>query len=349
MKEIFAQRLKSARLLAGISQDALVDAMDNMVSKNAISKYERGLMMPNSSVLIQMAKALDIKPDYFFRPISTEISNIEFRKRSSLGVKQINAIKQRVAESVERYLEIENLLQIKSTFVNPIKDMLINSFKDIDEVVNHLLTVWNLGFNALPNVIEMLESNEIKVLELDEDLAFDGLSGWANNTVPIIVINKKYTIERKRFTALHELGHLVLNLSPKLSDKEKESLCHAFAGAMLIPNATFIQEFGTKKRRGISIGELISIKETYGISIQAIMARAKSLGIIDENRYIKFRKYISSNREEKDLGQYMGKEHSNRFLQLVYRAASEEVISLSKAANLTNQKLAVFRDKFVPI
>jgi len=34
-------------------------------------------------------------------------------------------------------------------------------------------------------------------------------------------------------------------------------------------------------------------------------------------------------------------------MQLVYRAASEEVISLSKAANLLDLKLAEFRDRLI--
>ncbi|RIV44675.1 helix-turn-helix domain-containing protein [Flagellimonas pelagia] len=349
MKELFSKRLKNARLLSAMSQDNLVKAMGDIVSKNAISKYEKGEMMPNSATLIQLAKALNVKPDYFFRPLGAEIEKIEFRKRSILGVKKTNAIKQQVAESVERYLEIEDLLQIKSAFVNPIKNVLISTVPDIENAVNALLKAWKLGINALPNVIEILEDKEIKVIELDADLAFDGLSGWADGSVPIIVINKNYSIERKRFTALHELGHILLNFSEALSEKEIERLCHAFAGAMLIPYETFITELGSKKRKGISIPELISIKETYGISIQAIMARAKNLEIIDEHRYVKFRKYISANREEEGLGQYKGKEHSDRFMQLVYRAASEEIISLSKAANLSNEKLAVFRDQFIAI
>jgi hypothetical protein len=42
----------------------------------------------------------------------------------------------------------------------------------------------------------------------------------------------------------------------------------------------------------------------------------------------------------------LGKEQSNRFKQLLNRAAAEDVISMSKAANLANVKLAVFRDEF---
>ena len=162
------------------------------------------------------------------------------------------------------------------------------------------------------------------------------------------MINHNYTIERKRFTALHELGHLLLSFSKDLDHKQIEKLCHCFAGAMLIPYETFVAELG-EQRSTISLHELISIKETYGISIQAIMARAYGLGIITKSAYLRFRMFVSKNLKEDGWGNYQGKEHSDRFMQLIYRAAAEEIISLSKAANLSNQKLAAFRDEFIPL
>lgn len=36
-------------------------------------------------------------------------------------------------------------------------------------------------------------------------------------------------------------------------------------------------------------------------------------------------------------------------MQLVYRSAAEDIISMSKAANLSNKKLASFRAEFVTI
>jgi hypothetical protein len=54
-------------------------------------------------------------------------------------------------------------------------------------------------------------------------------------------------------------------------------------------------------------------------------------------------------KKEIELGDYKGIERSDRFSQLVYRAAAEEVISLSKAANMFNQKLADFREQFMMV
>lgn len=351
MKVIFAKRLKSARLLSAMSMDKLVEAMGGVVSKNAIAKYERGEMMPNSAVLIALAKALSVRPDYFFRPFTVEIGSVEFRKKSKLGAKKITAIKQQVTDQIERYLEIEELLHINTHFTNSVADRSIEEARDVEAAVNFLLVDWHLGFNALPNVIELLEEKGVKVIELEAELAFDGLSGWALHgeiKVPLIVVNKSYSIERKRFTVLHELGHLLLNFREGIDHKEIEKLCHCFAGAMLIPYETFIAELG-EHRTAISLHELVFIKETYGISIQAIMARAVSLGVITQSTYLRFRKFVSKNRKEVGWGNYQGKEQSDRFKQLIYRAAAEDIISLNKAANLSNMKLAAFRDEFIPL
>ncbi|SFG03675.1 Zn-dependent peptidase ImmA, M78 family [Salegentibacter agarivorans] len=348
MQAIFSKRLKSARILAGMSQDDLVKKIDKLVSKNAISKYEKGQMLPDSNVLIQLAKALNVKPDYFFRSYNVEIEKIEFRKKKKLGTKKLNAIQEQVKDMVERYLELEQFLEIKSEFKNPVSDKIINDGDDVENAVNTLLTEWKLGFNALPNVVEFLEEKEIKVVEIEAPPAFDGFSGWADKVYPVVVLNKNYSIERKRLTALHELGHLLLNFNTNLEHKDIEKLCFRFAGAMLIPKETFFKELGGK-RTSISLNELINTKEEYGMSVQAIMRRAKDLEVITDYYYRGFCIKMVKNKEEEGLGKYVGIEKSNRFNQLLYRAASEDIISLSKAANLANLKLAAFRKEFIAL
>jgi len=348
MNNVFAKRLKSARIRAALSQDQLVKKMGGIVSKNAISKYERGEMMADSKVLLALARALNVKSDYFFRPFTVQINQVEFRKKNRLSVKAANAIKQKVTDFIERYLEVEQFLNIQSDFSNPIAGLSVSTKADVEQAAIKVRTAWNLGMNALPNVIDTLENKEIKVVEIEAPEEFDGFSGWADGKIPLIVINKGYSVERKRLTALHELGHLLLILPESTSHKEKERFCFQFAGAMLIPKMTFKNEMG-EFRSQLSEPELIAMKETYGMSVQAIMARAKDLGIITEAYFIQFRKWISHNRAETGLGAYLGIEQGFRFKQLIYRAAAEEVISLSKAANLSNQKLAEFRKEFVAL
>ena len=54
LKEIFGARLKNARVINGMSMDDLCTKMNNLVSKQTISKYESGKMLPNSTNLIAL-------------------------------------------------------------------------------------------------------------------------------------------------------------------------------------------------------------------------------------------------------------------------------------------------------
>ncbi|MCF8304080.1 MAG: XRE family transcriptional regulator [Bacteroidales bacterium] len=330
--------------MASLSQDQLVEKMGHIVSKNAISKYERGLMLPNSKILLALSKALNVKSDYFFRSNMISIDKMEFRKKRKLGIKQIDSIKENVIEFIERYLELEQHLGINSEFQNPLCEIEIQHPEDIEQSASTLLNKWNLGINALPNVIDLLEDNEIKVVEINARNEFDGLSGYASKKYPVIVLNKNFSVERKRLTALHELGHLLLSFHESFDEKEKEKMCFRFAGALLLPQKTLKAELGVK-RSNISKQELILLKEQYGISGQALMARARDLGIISDQTYRRFFVIISRNRQEKGLGYYQGKEEPVRFRQLLAHATSEGIISMNKAANIANKKLAEFREE----
>ncbi len=86
--------------------------MGNVVSKQAISKYESGKMMPDSSVLLSISRALDMPIDYFFRPFSFSVENVQFRKKSRLSVKEAESIKERIVDLLERYIGIETVYRM---------------------------------------------------------------------------------------------------------------------------------------------------------------------------------------------------------------------------------------------
>ncbi len=346
MENQFGSRLSAARKMSGLSLQQLADKLGNVITKQSLNKYELGLMKPDSELLIQISNLLGVTIDYFFRENTVELNGVEFRKRTKLSNLQENAIKQKTVEFLERYFELENILDITTTFVNPLKPHSICSLEDIEVQSLALRQTWELGLNPISNVIEMLEDNHIKVFEIEAPESFDGLSAHVNGR-PIIVINKSFDLVRRRFTALHELAHILLTFDPSLDEKHIEKYCHAFAGAFLIPKGRFLEEF-THRRSHISLEELKYIKRYYGISIQATMARAKNLHIISDLAYKSFHINFSKlGYRKNEPGQYIGTEDSMRFKQLLYRAAAEELISLSKAAALNNQNLSQFRKSFV--
>ena len=342
----FSERLKSARIMKGYSLQDLADALCQAVSKQALNKYEQGLMKPESEVLFKICNALDIRPDYFTRETSVRLEHVEFRKLKKLSAKDSARIQEKTIDTLERYFELEDILGIDEQFVNPTIYTPINSYDDVEDVARQLKSAWELGEDPLPNVIELLEDNNIKVIEIEAGDEFVGLASWKGIKNPVIVVNAKFKADRKRFTVLHELGHILMNLD-HLPEKEKEFYCHSFAGAMLIPAKALLKELGPSRKQ-IYLNELVYLKEQFGASIQAIMFRAKHLGIVTESFHRNFMIYFSMKKFKKnEPGEYKGQEKSNRFKQLIYRAVAEEIISTSKAAALDNKKLSDFRDELV--
>lgn len=331
--EILAQRINMARVMQMLSLDELCEKMNGLVSKQALSNYEKGKNMPNSTMLIALADALQVSVDFFFRPFEVEITSVAFRKKSTLRVKKENALKEKIRDRIERYLEVEKCLNI--TFDVKIEDFCteVESENDIYSAAKMLKQSWNIGEDGIHNVLEVLEDHHIKVIEVDTDTDFDGLSGFVNKKIPFIVVNKNFTTERKRFTALHELGHLTLKFDKSMDEKEVERWCNLFASEMLISSTALKGELG-ENRRDISLQELQLLQVKYGISVEALMYKARQLNIITEERYKHFN--IKKNTYPELLEwlrtSLLPNESSKRFEQLVYRALASESASTSKAA-----------------
>lgn len=344
-RQVFARRLRQARAIRGMSLRQLSEALKNSVSHNALAKYEKSEMMPGSETIGMLADALAQPVDYFFRPFTLDLERIRFRKRACLSKKAETSVREQAIEYFERYHEIEELLGEVREFEGKLPGKAIAKAEEAEEAANLLRDRWQLGRDPLPNLVELLETQGIKVYETElEEKDCDGFS--ADTKIgPVIVVALKNNVLRKRMTLSHELAHVVLRLKESLSAKEEENVVKRFAGALLLPKGTFLAEFG-KRRSAISLAELIEMKVNFGTSIMAIMMRAKQLGLISEPGFVRFCQQTGDWRKKKrEPGdeQYRGNETHSRFKQLVQRAVAEDQISMSKGASLLRQSLGAFR------
>jgi len=82
----------------------------------------------------------------------------------------------------------------------------------------------------------------------------------------------------------------------------------------------------------------------------ALMVRAKNLGIISNSSYKTFFMLASKSGwrsgKKEEPGKYTGREYANRFKQLVSWAVAEDIITMSKGAELMNLRLPEFRKEF---
>src|SRR6056297_3026474 len=153
MKDIFAKRLKNARLMLGLSMEKLAEKTG--ISRQMISKYEKALSMPDSSVLIKLAQTLNQKVDYFFNPFKIELGPIEFRKKSSLGKKKQDSIKEKIQLMMEHYLELEDLLSINYEFQNPLSKTTVKDQEEVEEAAEELREQWDLGQDPIYSIVSL--------------------------------------------------------------------------------------------------------------------------------------------------------------------------------------------------
>lgn len=343
----FPTKLKAARQLKGYSLREVADLLNGQISAQAISKYEKGNMLPTSPNLLLLCEALEISLEFFNRP-AIVLKEIEFRKLKKLAAKEQKRIEAAAADFMARYLELEDLVQATQQFKNPILENRVTSNEEVEVVVEKLRKKWQLGETPLLNVMELLEEKGIKIFPVEAPTAFNGMAAKTiingqQHHLMVINQNKDIQMVRKRFTILHELAHIILDIPDELKERDKELLCHYFAGAMLISPEQVKTELGGK-RHSIHLKELLAIKEQYGISMAAFLYRAKHLHYISDNYCDQQMRWFSKKGWlKKEPGEFCGKESSSRMLQLVCRGIEENLISLTKAANLYGMNLAAFR------
>ncbi len=342
---MIADRIRLARRKAGLSLRDLAAAMDHKVTAQAIGKYERGEDIPSSGVLMALAKALGVSVSYLMDTQELVLSGVEFRTRANTTATDRASVETEVLEWIERYLQIEHILELDSAewkppLSSPLKLTAIGGAEGLARAVREK---WKLGIDPIPNMTELFEEKGLKVLMVALPERVSGFTcivarrkGAAG--LPVIVVNNRFSLERRRLTLAHELAHRLID-PHSLADKKEEKAANLFAGAFLMPREHLLREVG-KQRNALGYEELIVLKRLYRVSGAALLMRLKQIGVINESILTYALQTIARGwrtqepcelEPEAERGQ---RERPLRFERLCYRALAEDFVSLGKAAEL---------------
>lgn len=336
---MIGQRLKLARSAAGLSLRRLQTTIGNLVTAQAIGKYERDESVPGSRVLIALADALRVPLDYLAGNQAMVLEGLEFRKKPIAGKKQQAQIQAKVLHAVERYLAVEEILGLASADWDRPREAPypVRELADAGQAARSVRESWGLGIDPIPNLVELLEDRGIKILPVEED-SIDGIAARIRRAgrepVRVIVSRKGVTGETQRFSLAHELGHMVMNVEG--DDEFCGQAAHRFAGAFLMPAEALWSNVG-KRRSSIGFAELFALKDLFGASVQAIAHRCSELGVFSAAlSHRLFRQFSRSGftRPPRYEPHPLKQEQPRRFERLCYRALAEGAISESKAAEL---------------
>ena len=339
---MIGKRLKLARCASGLSLRQLEAEIDNLVTAQAISKYERDGAMPSSGTLIALADALSVSVDYLVGDQEMVLEEVDFRKKAITSKREEAQVEAKVLGMLEPYLAIEELLDLPSLDWGKPRDApfpVVNDLLEADRGARSLRYHWGLGIEPIPGLVEILEERGVKVLAT-ELTGIDGLLAHVRRsdagTVPVVVVNNQDWGERQRFTIAHEIGHLVLSVRDRLANNAAEKAANRFAGAFLMPAEALWSEVG-KHRKSMALGELCELKRLFGVSVQALTYRCRDLGIFSQalfrRLFDEFERQGWRHPPYKEPFAMRG-EQPKRFQRLCLRALAEGAISEPKAAEL---------------
>ncbi len=349
---MIADRIKLARRKAGLSLRGLSDAMKNKVTAQAIGKYERNEDIPSSGVLLALSEALDVSLSYLVDTQGIELCGVEFRTKASTSARDRAHVETEVLEWIERYLQIELILELDSTQWNcPLPEpRKLRDAGDAEQLAADVRNEWKLGLDPIPNMTELFEEKGLKVLTVALPARVSGFTCLVKRPdnqpeLPVIVVNNQFSLERRRLTLGHELAHRLIEVDC-LSEKEEERAATLFAGAFLMPREHVLREVG-KHRNALGYKEIIGLKRLYRVSGAALLMRLRQLDVINDSTLIYAfqtiaRGWRTQEPEELEPPEIRGqRERALRFDRSCYRALAEGLISLSKGAELLQLPVAV--------
>lgn len=330
---MLGERLRAARLAKGWTQEALGQAVGGL-TKAAISAYERDHRTPDAQTLRKLAGVLDLpSPGWLLQTPLRPVEWLGFRKSSRLSAGLQRQIQAKAERTVDAFLELRELVdpQRPVDFPQPVE---VLSLDGVEGAADALRLTWGCGDGPLPSLTALVEEHGAVVLGIRPDSQFDGLSGvvdTAKGRVPVAVLNDTVSPDRFRLSLAHELGHRLLRVAPGQigGRRPDETAAFRFGAALLVPAATARQELGPRRTR-LPLGELVELKQRYGLSISGWTRRARDLSIITESEYARWQKVLKTTglyRTEATEYPYCGDEQPSRLQQMLAHALAEGLVS----------------------
>jgi transcriptional regulator with XRE-family HTH domain/Zn-dependent peptidase ImmA (M78 family) len=274
------ERVQLARAALGMSQSELADSLG--LDRTMVAKIEAGTRRIDALELSRLAAALKVPMSHFLEsqplvlsrrtvPLTDDTETDAGRESNLLDL----ALEGWIGE-LRQLIEF-GTLEVRSPLVFP---GVVNDGDVGREAARWLRDELHLGGEPIDSMLGLCESagQFVLVTELDGDgaSALDGELSAA-------VVSLQGDPGRRRATAAHELGHLVLgdeyssDLGVHASRASREAVIDTFAAELLLPRSVFAND--TASREPISRERLLEIAARYRTSWSLTVKQAAAAGI----------------------------------------------------------------------
>ncbi|WP_285703389.1 XRE family transcriptional regulator [Microtetraspora sp. NBRC 16547] len=235
--EEVGDRIRECRVAAGLSQEQLASAMN--LERTIIAKIETGVRRVDALELAKLSAVLDVPLTYFLsRPPAVISRRAELAEDSATDAGRQSY---RLEMALAIWLaDVRQLIELGQLHLSPPA----RCGRDVEDVeAARAVAMWarkrlDLGLGPISSLMSVCESlgQMVAVVEIPGDGA-----SLIEDGVAVAVVSSQGDPGRRRATAAHELGHLIIgdeystDLGVHTSRADREQVIDAFAAELLLP------------------------------------------------------------------------------------------------------------------
>ncbi len=345
----FGLRIKTERERLGLTQDQVAEAMgwNNHQTVHALEQDSRDL---RAWELFKLAKLFRVSPELLIGAGELQRPFVLWRERPASGSAESENSFLKKCQDYSR-LEMVDGSQRMGTRDLPRKKIDFEKWTKEDAyfLAEEIRSEMNLGRYPAESLFKTLEETYGVKFVFDE-LKNGGSAATSRGSFGACILLKQDEVAwRQNFSIAHELFHLITwdedlfsNLS-EVTKKRNEEFANFFSSGLLLPYDSLLVQMKSLPNEGkITDADLIATARLFGVSIQALAYRLKSLKWIDQEGLDQILANGNLKQEYSlSLGKTQRKQYwfGNRFIRLAYLAFTHGKISKARLAGFLGVSL----------
>lgn len=281
---IYGDRIRQVREYMGWTQTELATQL--MVSQAFVAYMESGVAKPPMDAVTTLVFKSGFPVSFFEAPTDAmdfPLGSLLFRAHADMKEREQRVVHRhaQMAYEVVRHLLASRI----------IRDVPVRVPRTTERDPEHaaIIARSELGLSndsPVKHVVATMEAAGVVVIALPRSFARgDAFSAWAfadeSRRRPVVVLSADRPADRVRMNAAHELAHLVMHQQVASSAAALEDDAKRFASAFLLPADAMRQMVVSP----VTLDTFVSLKVRWGVSIQALIVRAHTLGLITPRKY----------------------------------------------------------------
>ncbi|MEM7339781.1 MAG: ImmA/IrrE family metallo-endopeptidase [Actinomycetota bacterium] len=208
------------------------------------------------------------------------------------------------------------------------------SAEEVSKAASLLRQHWGITSGPIPHVVRLLEAGGAIVGRLGTRSSRVDAFSYSTGPRPVVILgSEKKDKARGRFSAAHELGHLVMHHDAEPGDAQVERQANEFASALLMPAEDIFDELPTTA----DFSAFLELKRVWGVSIQALLFRSRRLGRMTESTYRRAMTEVSANGWRRSEPDHLGPVESPEVLRRAFNLLNERRgVGLAEVAEKTH-------------